>query len=88
MISTAFGAGNSGKTPSDAPDKLSVVYITESKKALYALAFHLLWAVVILIPCFLCIIPCVPGFRNWEYKPSSQVHDDALQAVGEEGEGL
>jgi hypothetical protein len=55
---------------------------------MYNIALLLLGAVVILIPCFLCIIPCVPAFRNWEYKPSSQVHEDALQAVGDQGEDM
>jgi len=54
---------------------------------MYSIAFTLFIAVVILIPCFLCVIPCVPAFRNWEFKPSTQVHEDALQGVGDE-EGL
>jgi|TARA_B110000285_G_scaffold85859_1_gene98503 hypothetical protein len=54
---------------------------------MYSIAWALFLTVIALIPCFLCIIPCVPGFRNWEYKPSTQVHEDALQAVGED-EGL
>jgi len=73
MISTAFGTGNSSGA-----DKLSQEYMGMSKPSMYSLAFGLLIAVIILIPVFLCVIPCVPGFRNWEYKPSSQVHEDAL----------
>lgn len=83
MISTVFGMGNA-----QGADKLNAEYLGMTKPSMYSLAFGLFIAVVILIPCFLCIIPCVDGFRNWEYKPSSQVHEDALQAIGEDGEHL
>jgi len=66
MISTVFGFGNSSGA-----DKLNALYLGISKDKMYNIAFALLGAVVVLIPCFLCIIPCVPAFRNWEYKPSS-----------------
>lgn len=85
MISTVFGFGNSSGA-----DKLNAKYLGMSKDSMYSLAFTLFIAVVILIPVFLCVIPCVPGFRNWEHKPSSQVSDDALQQVvdGEEPVGV
>lgn len=66
MISTVFGFGNSNEA-----DKLSGLYLGMSKASMYSLAFTLLICVVVLIPVFLCVIPCVPGFRNWEFKPSS-----------------
>jgi hypothetical protein len=67
MIATAFGMGNDNDS-----DKLNQIYsVSTSKAGMYSIAFNLLIAVIVLIPCFLCIIPCVPGFRNWEYKPSS-----------------
>lgn len=73
MISTVFGIGNSGGA-----DKLTQEYLGIPKKQMYSIAFTLFIAVVILIPVFLCVIPCVPAFRNWEFKPSTQVHEDAL----------
>ena len=51
---------------------------------MYSIAFGILIAVIVLIPIFLCTIPCVDSFRNWEYKPSSKV-EDALEEIGPNG---
>lgn len=74
IISTVFGFANT----SDA-DKLQEQYLGMHKGSMYTLAFLLFICFVVLIPVFLCVIPCVPGFRNWEFKPTKQVHEDALQ---------
>jgi hypothetical protein len=76
MIATIFGFGNS-----NGADKLSVPYLWP-KPQMYSIAFIILIAVIVLIPVFLCVIPCSDAFRNWEYKPSSKVHEDALEEVG------
>lgn len=78
MIATAFGMGNASGA-----DYLNQEYLGVSKPHLYSIAWGLLIAVVILIPVFLCVIPCVPAFRNWEFKPSNQVHEDALKGLDE-----
>lgn len=61
MIATIFGFGNANKS-----DKLNQTYLT-TKPELYSIAFAILIVVVILIPVFLCVIPCVDSFRNWEW---------------------
>jgi len=66
MISTVFGIGNSSGA-----DKLNELYLGMTKASMYNLAFTIFIVVCILIPVFLCVIPCVPAFRNWEYKPST-----------------
>lgn len=48
---------------------------------MYTIAFVIFICVIVLIPVFLCVIPCVDAFRNWEFKPSSHVHEDALEEM-------
>jgi hypothetical protein len=66
------GAFSQGKIPDCDPTSANIGYIGgkadgalgPDQMSMYNLGLGLLLTVVVLIPVYLCLVPCVPGFRN------------------------